>query len=333
MDRKVLELIVNITEQKNSDALVQCLLETLSEILPANYVTLYRLDPKANIEVVASIEKAELPATVTDKKGLNEQKVVGLETSFTREGVFVEQLSDEYWCVNYSLQIGDNAMLVLSLGLTSLPSGYELLIQGFLSIYKNYHSVLLQSEKDSLTGLFNRRTFEERCRLITGALLDEMAGEDGAGSSRGLWMAIMDIDYFKRVNDQFGHLIGDEVLLMFAQCMRDFFTQGEELFRFGGEEFVVILDLDSQCAVNSRLESFRRHIESHAFPQIEHITVSIGVCYMEAHTYLPTILDRADRALYYAKENGRNQVRNYDVLLKRGEIVEASNDDNDVELF
>ncbi|WP_052771972.1 hypothetical protein [Vibrio mexicanus] len=116
MDRKVLELIVNITEQKNSDALVQCLLETLSEILPANYVTLYRLDPKANIEVVASIEKADLPATVTDKKGLNEQKIVGLETSFTREGVFVEQLSDEYWCVNYSLQIGDNAMLVLSLG-------------------------------------------------------------------------------------------------------------------------------------------------------------------------------------------------------------------------
>ena len=87
------------------------------------------------------------------------------------------------------------------------------------------------------------------------------------------WLAVIDIDHFKRVNDLSGHLIGDEVLLLLARQMRVNFRFHDQLYRFGGEEFVVLMRCTNHADALAALERFRHQIEIHAFPQVGPITV------------------------------------------------------------
>ncbi|MDD2758921.1 MAG: GGDEF domain-containing protein, partial [Methylomonas sp.] len=130
--------------------------------------------------------------------------------------------------------------------------------------------------------------------------------------SKSSWFAILDIDHFKRVNDTFGHLYGDEVLLLFSQMMEKHFRYNDFLFRFGGEEFVVILNLADQASAESVFERFRQRIAEHEFPTVGQVTVSIGVTHVDSAIMPSILLDRADKALYHAKASGRNQVIVYE---------------------
>ncbi|WP_306306215.1 GGDEF domain-containing protein [Methylomonas koyamae] len=115
------------------------------------------------------------------------------------------------------------------------------------------------------------------------------------------WIAMLDIDNFKRINDTYGHLYGDEVLLVFSQAMEKHFRYNDFLFRFGGEEFVVILNLVNQADAEATFERFRAAIERHRFPISGPVTVSIGLTHID-HLTLPIhLLDRADKALYQPK--------------------------------
>jgi diguanylate cyclase (GGDEF)-like protein len=145
--------------------------------------------------------------------------------------------------------------------------------------------------------------------------------------------AIMDIDHFKLVNDEYGHLYGDEVLLLFSRLMTKSFRHYDLLFRYGGEEFAVVLnhtDLETALAI---LERFRITIENYNFPQIGTKTISIGVTEISNQTMLSNIIDRADKALYYAKKNGRNQVRCYEKLAAGGLISGDKTTAENIELF
>ena len=90
------------------------------------------------------------------------------------------------------------------------------------------------------------------------------------------WLAVSDIDFFKRVNDDFGHLYGDEVLLLMANIMRETFRGTDILFRFGGEEFVIVLRSTNQQGAHQALERFRITVEEYDFPQVGNVTISIG---------------------------------------------------------
>jgi diguanylate cyclase (GGDEF)-like protein len=107
-------------------------------------------------------------------------------------------------------------------------------------------------------------------------------------------------------------LYGDEVLLLFSQMMEKHFRYNDFLFRFGGEEFVVILNLVDQENAEWVFERFRQRIGEFEFPTVGRVTVSIGVTHIDSAIMPSTILDRADKALYYAKSNGRNQVVIYE---------------------
>ena len=149
------------------------------------------------------------------------------------------------------------------------------------------------------------------------------------------WLAALDIDFFKRVNDAYGHLYGDEVLLLFANLMRESFRDYDKLFRFGGEEFIVILCSTDCAGACTTFERFRRRVEDHTFPQVGKITVSIGVTEICGKVVPLEILEHADEALYYAKDNGRNQVCHYEGLIESGALaspVSGSHATN-VELF
>jgi diguanylate cyclase (GGDEF)-like protein len=141
------------------------------------------------------------------------------------------------------------------------------------------------------------------------------------------------VDHFKRVNDQFGHLYGDEVLLLLARIMRQSFRQQDKLFRFGGEEFVVVLRAATEAEVHRALERFRRAVEDYNFPQIGRVTASIGYTMIKPEDTIPEIVGRADDALYVAKENGRNQLANYETLLAEGMISVREQPSGDIELF
>jgi diguanylate cyclase (GGDEF)-like protein len=114
------------------------------------------------------------------------------------------------------------------------------------------------------------------------------------------------------------------VILLLAQQMRECFRHGDVLFRFGGEEFVVMLAAQNESVARSVLERFRQRVGAHLFPQVEHVTVSIGYAQMGAGDYPTTVLDRADKALYHAKEHGRNCVHGYETLAAQGLLAQSA---------
>ncbi len=193
-------------------------------------------------------------------------------------------------------------------------------------IYGNQIRLLDYSELDSLTRLLNRKTFDETFdRLLTPPSADEDEVMDerrhDAGNGSPAWLAVIDIDHFKRINDSFGHLFGDEVLLRMGELMRKTFRSGDRLFRFGGEEFVVLLNASDEAQVRTTFERFRLSVEHHPFPQVGTVTCSIGFTAV-AETDVPTdVVGRADEALYFAKDNGRNRVSCYEQLLGAGLIA------------
>lgn len=215
-----------------------------------------------------------------------------------------------------------------------VPFGHDQLsvILGIFHVYRNYQSLLDYSERDALTGLFNRKTFDAEFARPNAS--QGYADSSSATDPQRLqhWLAVVDIDHFKQVNDRFGHLYGDEVLILMANLLRASFRGQDRIFRFGGEEFVILLRSASQETALQIFNRFRKTVESHLFPQVGQVTVSVGFVSTHKGTAVE-ILGHADQALYYAKEHGRNQVCHYDALVAAGELGGEAKASDDVELF
>jgi diguanylate cyclase (GGDEF)-like protein len=218
--------------------------------------------------------------------------------------------------------------------------GDEKLVTGFLQVFRNYVRLMDESELDTLTGLFNRRTFdrnvaqllsEARVNSVIDDIQDGNRREDSRARSR--WLAVLDIDHFKRVNDKFGHIYGDEVLILLAGIMRGVFRDNDKLFRFGGEEFVVALEPTDEEGARAVFERLRQTVAVNEFPQVGQVTVSIGYVKISSQDMPATVVGHADEALYYAKQHGRNQVCSYEELLSQNKIHSAAALNVDVELF
>ena len=164
------------------------------------------------------------------------------------------------------------------------------------------------SEIDALTGLYNRRKFEDICRMEWNAARRE---------NRPLSVLLVDIDFFKAYNDHYGHLAGDEALRIVAGILKAGLRRPRDLvMRYGGEEFICLLPETEKQAAQAIAENLRQKVQQygyiHEFSAAENvITVSIGVS-----TIIPLhgcakedLIDQADKALYQAKNAGRNQVR------------------------
>lgn len=207
---------------------------------------------------------------------------------------------------------------------------FEQVLIHLIAIYCNVYSLISASNIDGLTGLFNRRTFDRDLVHELQKNDQQRRHDDELGGHTIL--AMIDIDHFKYINDNYGHLIGDEVLLTLAQRMKHAFRDIDGCYRYGGEEFVVMLrhtDLKSAEVVLSR---FLYSTSESNFPTVGSMTVSIGYCQLSDNFTPFQALDAADKALYYSKATGRNRISNYHQLLDGGQI---SNDDvdTDIELF
>jgi diguanylate cyclase (GGDEF)-like protein len=195
-----------------------------------------------------------------------------------------------------------------------------------IAIARRYYERLVEGETDPLTRLANRRLFQAHV---------DLGIRRWTTSGRGYYFAMLDLDRFKRINDNFGHLYGDEILVHFANLMRSSFRAADLLYRFGGEEFVVVFGVDPpDQRGDGTLERFRKAVEHYAFPGVGQVTVSIGYTRIsDSATPTAVLIDRADEALYYAKAHGRNRVCFWEGLVESGEIVAKSVAKTDVTLF
>jgi len=177
----------------------------------------------------------------------------------------------------------------------------------FLMLLGYYHRLQLQSKKqleflastDLLTGIYNRR------QLL---LLLEQAIRLAHRHRRPLSLIFFDIDYFKAVNDQYGHEIGDAILKEVAELVKGAIRQSDIFGRWGGEEFIVVLHDCSQEEAAKKAEALRRLIAGHTFSNGIRLTCSFGVAGLKDDEDSGSLIRRADEALYRAKQHGRNRV-------------------------
>jgi diguanylate cyclase (GGDEF)-like protein len=258
-------------------------------------------------------EDLELPESLLDKaRGLDAHE-------------FVQETAADIVYIMAQLEAGHTLLV----GKTEWNETSERLLVGMVRVYQNFMKLMRDSEKDTLTGLSNRRKLETYLASRLGAGMNQAEGEV---SERGDYLAVLDLDKFKRINDTYGHLIGDEVLLTFANILRASLRDGDRSFRYGGEEFIVVLSEVTAEQAETILDRLRGNVEAHDFPQVGRVTVSVGYTRIAAQELPTRIIEEADKALYYAKEHGRNQVRDYRALLAAGEI-EDSPHDGGIELF
>lgn len=168
------------------------------------------------------------------------------------------------------------------------------------------------AQTDALTGLLNRRAFEEILRR-------ELLRNHRSRGSMGL--LLIDLDYFKQVNDTLGHFAGDDVLRRIATVLRDGTRPSDVLARYGGEEFVVLLRSTGEHESQAVAERLRAEIAGLAgLPGSVRLTASMGVAVNQPGEAAGDFLLRSDEALYHSKRMGRNQVSVYDEALDEFEM-------------
>ncbi|NNJ91619.1 MAG: GGDEF domain-containing protein, partial [Gammaproteobacteria bacterium] len=153
---------------------------------------------------------------------------------------------------------------------------------------------------DGLTGLYNRLKIEQ--------LINEEV-DRAIRYKRRFSLVLLDLDHFKNVNDQFGHHVGDVVLKEFSAVLVSEVRKVDEVARWGGEEFVILLPETSIDEAHNVSEHVRSKVENYQFAIIKNLTVSIGISEYISGDNLQSIINRADKALYEAKTNGRNQIK------------------------
>lgn len=166
-------------------------------------------------------------------------------------------------------------------------------------MFEEIHKIAIT---DRLTNLYNRFYLYE-----TGSRLLDMAKRNG----NPLCVAMLDIDFFKQINDDYGHIVGDATLLRFGMLLKKSFRRTDLLIRYGGEEFVILMPdttLDDAIKVCTNVKESIAKLPMHASDQTFHLTASIGIDQLKSHDTLDTIIQRIDTLLYNAKSSGRNSL-------------------------
>ena len=340
---EIIDHLGSLTGLRDRDTLDVSLAHAMRDLLAPKRVAIYRLvgDQGEERWLTRAALNADSPAATADPAwvDLNDlpraaERPVWLECLTTAQVI--------------STKVGDTITTLFpvisdtgGVGVIELESARSVgpktrrLVFGVLRIYRNVQSLLDYSERDTLTGLLNRKIFDDSFYKVSSlslldAKLDE--GDRRHATSPRYWLGVVDIDHFKNVNDRFGHLIGDEVLLLLSRIMRGCFRFSDQLYRFGGEEFVVLLLCSDEADAAIALERFRKVVGEYPFPQAGKITVSVGFTAIEVGDTPAAAFERADRAVYHAKHHGRDQVRNHAELVRQG-VIEDDKRVSDVELF
>ena len=152
---------------------------------------------------------------------------------------------------------------------------------------------------DPLTGAMNRRALSKDL---------ENAVKNARQTGLNYALVMLDLDHFKRINDEYGHHAGDEVLRQCADILRQHIRESDQLFRFGGEEFTLLMTGVSDAGLHAVVDKLRQALQTHLSSPGGPVTASFGVALLKPGEHWEAWLARADNALYMAKEGGRNRV-------------------------
>jgi len=274
--RILLGQIASLTSIRDIDVFEFSFLQTLSEILSAREVCIYKFNNTQEschlLRYASKVEKGEVEYQAEKSKVVQitdveipediKQAQAWIESS---DKVYLIQRNGLYHMVYPITGLKGNIGYLSIDVYKKLTNTETMIIASLLNISQNFHSLLEENQKDKLTGLLNRKTFDDNIFKIQDTLnsIDQKGpyiGEDKRhleSVSQQYWLAILDIDHFKRVNDTFGHVYGDEVLLLLSQIMRRSFRPQDLLFRFGGEEFVVVVQVEGEQVAKNVFERFR----------------------------------------------------------------------------
>jgi len=264
-------------------------------------------------EVLPSISKIKVcgKSIYSDKNYCFEYKDYELKEIEENEEVFSysKELFDErnnkvgeiYIFIKEKLSLKDKKFLDILLKHITTPLGISLLKEIMLrDLEKNNKILYEKAVRDSLTGLYNREYMKE--------FLENKINE-AIRYKFPLSIAMIDIDFFKKINDTYGHLIGDCVLKELSQLLLENFRNSDTIIRYGGEEILVVMPFTELKDACEKMEEIRKLIQNHLFcgKKKLKITISVGVSKLKNED-LKGLIEKADKNLYEAKNSGRNRV-------------------------
>ena len=339
----LVERLADLTAHRDRDVLDAVLVSAFCELLSPTLVAVHRSvgDEGSLRWLTRARMSAGDVAPTTDGTWTDFDQLPRLDDEPTWRDCLQTQVpviaSDSPATSLFSLSTDSGAVGVLELRTPqALTAEQRRSVSSTLRLYRNFEGLLDYSERDTLTGLLNRKTFDNaflKLAMPPAGSISALNAERRDGAEANVYyLGVVDIDHFKRVNDSFGHLIGDEVLLLLSRVMRGTFRYHDRLYRFGGEEFVVLMRCADDASAAIAFERLRANVARYQFPQVGHISVSAGYTVVQGGDTPSGAFERADRAVYFAKGSGRDQVRSYAALVDAG-LLEKIQQTGDMELF
>ena len=246
-------------------------------------------------------------------KEKNPSEVINLESSMNWKNFKIHEYLDnvrknEYRQKEVEIQIGDREGRTRWVVLAAVAGKYS----GEESVLIHFYDVTAQRQaeeamknvaiKDELTGLYNRH-------FLDLVVMDEF--ERARRYELPLSGALLDLDHFKRVNDTWGHPVGDSVLKYTAELIHGHIRRSDYAIRIGGEEFLILMPNTDLEGAYLNAEKIRKAVEEAEFSTVGHITASLGVAERRVDDNYQMLYEKIDRALYQAKEGGRNRVMKF----------------------
>ncbi len=295
------EWIISLTQQEEEGDLDAALIQVISDLLEVDNFAIY-INKYFCVPV-----PPKLINTPSDIEHVKPAKIQQLLSKATPNKVRVSHAGGRTISYVPVYHLEDVIGVLIIETPQKLPERIGVMALHILNIYANQLWLLHKSRLDPLTELLNRQTFDKKVMEIVsgnGFLLPRQ----NVNKDRSWYLAIADIDLFKNVNDNFGHVVGDGVIAQVAKLLKYNFRVEDYVFRYGGEEFAILFQSRSQAAAYTALNRLRVNVADHSFAQIERLTISIGFLALQSIDTVSSIVNQADLALYHSKKTGRNKV-------------------------
>ncbi|EAR60123.1 GGDEF domain-containing protein [Neptuniibacter caesariensis] len=316
--KKAFELSAKFLAHKSYNSLTHAVLHYFCSLEGVSEAVSYEIFGDPNSETGLSIRR--FPMTLDESYSDRNRDLMLKALPKSKGGVTCFKFKgDDYILLDITKDVLPRRIILIR---GKVSSSDLILVEGVYGIYANQVSLLDSKERDNLTGLPNRQTMEFTLNDVV-----TFHRNNKLNPIKPSWMVVLDIDHFKKINDTFGHLYGDEVLLHFADLLKKSFRHTDFLFRYGGEEFVAIVNNANPEEAQQILERFHQAVQDYDFPSGK-VTVSIGYTQVDPVTPPLLLFEHADRALYHAKHNGRNMIVNFEDMDSQVRVHE-----DDIELF
>ncbi len=309
-------ILQGLSRSVSPAAIVEAMLGDLGRVAAADHCVVVRLDPDSGVLIATLVSmRPGVPSTTSALPigDLDMSPVAGAEAVIEELAARVEA----FFAITNTLAVPlrheralIGAIILSRRSLEPWPAATQRILaaaaleaSAALSRVDSVRSAEAQASTDALTGLPNRRYFEEFCSLL--------GQRRRSGDEVELGVLMVDIDWFKRINDTYGHAVGDEVLRAVARAIAEAVRDGDVPARFGGEEFAVLLRNSSRQVALEVAERVRLAVNQLDLREwrVPGVSVSVGVAVgARFDDSISDLLAQADRALYRAKRGGRNQV-------------------------